>query len=113
MATSSYHINKQRPDIKLVEARAELAELKKLPSSAFRVDFSRSGSILRHSVDNQRDAIKQQEAKVAKLEILSQPTYTLAVIERYLDLYYAPVPGDLREKLNQIKEDQNNANNNN
>lgn len=62
----------------LVEARAELARLKKMPLSAFaeksykRIGYTPFGPI-NYSVDNKDDAIARQEAVVAELEILIPP----------------------------------------
>ena len=56
---------------KLTEAKAELAYLKALPSSAFQTTI-RNGIIINHSIDNQLYAVQMAHAKVKRLQILAK-----------------------------------------
>lgn len=53
----------------LIDAKAGLARLKRLPISAF-TPRVQGGYITKHSVDRRDDAIATQAAEIAKLEIL-------------------------------------------
>jgi hypothetical protein len=61
----------------LLQAKAKLARLKKLPVSAFaektheRINFTPWGPI-RYSVDNKDDAIAVVKAAIAELEVLTE-----------------------------------------